>query len=399
MTFLEYQGRTIAWRALGPEAAPLVVLAHPLGMSQSVWDEVLPTLLSRYRVLTWDLPGHGGSAAAAGPLTLESLADELLTLVAATGAERFHFVGTSIGGALGQHLLVHHGERLGVVVLTNTGATIGTPENWHARASRVRSDGLATMAGELAPRWFSAATCENAALLEGWRAQLARTDDESYARLCEMLASVDLHEALKHRPDHDGLYLLGGSDDLSTPPETLQTLAESLGGTREKPPLEILDAVGHVPSVEQPEHVARRLMIWLGTRRETIGQHGVDFDEGLETRKRVLGAEHVERASHNATPLDQPFQQMITRFAWGELWGSQDLSVTERSLITLAILAALGRDGELVLHLKTAHRTGVTEAELRQVLMHVATYAGVPAANHAFGLAKQHGWGDRGTTA
>ncbi|SPJ32188.1 bifunctional 3-oxoadipate enol-lactonase/4-carboxymuconolactone decarboxylase PcaDC [Kushneria phyllosphaerae] len=394
MTFTQYQGRTIAWRLLGPEAAPLVVLAHPLGMSQSVWDEVLPTLLSRYRVLTWDLPGHGGSAAASGALTIEALADELLTLVAQGGAERFHFVGTSIGGALGQYLLVHHPERLATVVLTNTGAVIGTPDNWHARAKRVRDEGLATMAGELAPRWFSATTRENPALVEGWRAQLARTDDESYARLCEMLAGFDMRGAFTDSAERDGLYLLGGSDDLSTPPETLEALAEVLNAA----PLEILTGVGHVPSVEQPERVARRLMTWLGARRDTIGQHGVAFDEGLETRKRVLGAEHVERASQNATTLDQPFQQMITRFAWGELWGSQDLSVTQRSLITLAILAALGRDGELVLHLKTAHRTGVSEAELRQVLMHVATYAGVPAANHAFGLAKQHGWGDQGTT-
>lgn len=390
MTFTEHQGRTIAWRLLGPQAAPLVVLAHPLGMSQSVWDEVLPSLLSRYRVLTWDLPGHGGSVPAIGALTIEALTEELLTLVAEAGAERFHFIGTSIGGALGQYLLVHHGERLGTTVLTNTGATIGTPENWHARAERVRSEGLATMASELAPRWFSPATKDNAALVEGWRAQLARTDDESYARLCEMLATFDMREAFTSVAGRDGLYLLGGRDDLSTPPETLQTLAGHLG----EPPLEILDDVGHVPSVEQPERAARQLMSWLGARRASFGQHGVAFDEGLATRKRVLGAEHVERASSNATTLDQPFQQMITRFAWGELWGSQDLSVTERSLITLAILAALGRDGELVLHLKTAHRTGVSEAQLRQVLMHVATYAGVPAANHAFGLAKQHGWGE-----
>lgn len=390
MAFMHYQDRILAYRLLGPEAAPLVVLAHPLGMSQAVWDEVLPALLSRYRVLTWDLPGHGGSAAASGPLTLDALAGELLALVERAGAARFHFVGTSIGGALGQHLLAHHGERLDAVVLTNTGARIGTADNWHARAARVRDEGLKAMAGELAPRWFSARTKEDAALVSGWIAQLARTDDESYARLCEMLAEFDMSGDRLQAARRDGVYLLGGSDDLSTPPETLAQLAACLPGA----PLEILEAVGHVPSVEQPAAVAKRLLQWLAPRRDGVGDHGVSYEAGLETRKRVLGAEHVERASHSATALDKPFQQMITRFAWGELWGSTDLSVTQRSMITLAILAALGRDGELVLHLKTAHRTGVTQAELRQVLMHVATYAGVPAANHAFALAKQHGWGD-----
>ncbi|WP_106475761.1 bifunctional 3-oxoadipate enol-lactonase/4-carboxymuconolactone decarboxylase PcaDC [Phytohalomonas tamaricis] len=392
MAFMDYQGRTLAYRLLGPEAAPLVVLAHPLGMSQTVWDEVLPTLLSRYRVLTWDLPGHGGSAPTDGPLSAETLTSELLALVDHAGAARFHFVGNSIGGALGQHLLVHHEERLDAVVLTNTGARLGTPENWHARAKRVREEGLVNMASELAPRWFSDKTKENAALVAGWIAQLARTDDENYAQLCEMLAAFDMNDALRQADfsQRNAIHLLGGNDDLSTPPETLAQLAACLPGA----PLEILASVGHVPPVEQPETMAKRLMQWLAPRRDDVGAHGVSYDEGLETRKRVLGAEHVERASKNAAELDQPFQQMITRFAWGELWGSQDLSVTQRSLITLAILAALGRDGELVLHLKTAHRTGVSQAELRQVLMHVATYAGVPAANHAFALAKQHGWGD-----
>lgn len=124
-----------------------------------------------------------------------------------------------------------------------------------------------------------------------------------------------------------------------------------------------------------------------------MGERGVDYATGLETRKQVLGEEHVARASQNATSLDAPFQQMITRLAWGELWSNGDLSRRERSMITIGILAALGRDGELTLHLKTAQRIGLSEAELRQVLMHVAIYGGVPAANHAFVLAKQLGWG------
>ncbi len=84
---------------------------------------------------------------------------------------------------------------------------------------------------------------------------------------------------------------------------------------------------------------------------------------------------------------------MITRLAWGELWGNGDLTRAERSMVTTGILAALGRE-ELELHLKTAKRIGLSEAQLRQVLMHVAVYGGVPAANHAFALAKQLGWGE-----
>ncbi|WP_027348991.1 alpha/beta fold hydrolase [Halotalea alkalilenta] len=391
MEFFDRGGRLIGYRLLGPEAAPLVVLAHPLGMSQSVWDGVLPALLKRHRVLTWDLPGHGASAPCDGPLTLDALVEDLLALVALAGSERFDFVGTSIGGVIGQALLRDHRARLNQVVLTNTGARIGTPEHWAARAERVLEEGLSTLAPELAPRWFSPVSRERAGLVEGWTQGLARTDDRSYARLCAVLAGFEGPEL-----DADaarGVHLLGGADDLSTPPQTLESLAAKLADA----PLEILEHVGHVPSVEAPDVLAARLDAWLAPAREGLGMHGVDFDTGIEIRKRVLGTEHVERSLERATPLDAPFQQLITRFAWGELWGDPTLSVTQRSHITLAILAALGRDGELALHLRTARRTGVSEAELRQVMMHVATYAGVPAANHALAMARQHGWGDRPT--
>jgi len=163
-------------------------------------------------------------------------------------------------------------------------------------------------------------------------------------------------------------------------------------------PLEIFEGVAHVPSIEAPTRfVAALTAHWAPCREDDgeadIGKRGVDYATGLEIRKQVLGEAHVARSTANATSLDAPFQQMITRLAWGELWGNDDLTRRERSMITTAILAALGRE-ELVLHLKTAQRIGLSEAELRQVLMHVAIYAGVPAANHAFSLAKQHGWGD-----
>lgn len=392
MAFLEIDGRSVAYRLLGGEALPLVVMAHPLGMTQAVWDEVLPALLGRYRVLTWDLPGHGASAAwpqAAGEITPERLTDEALALVEHAGAARFHFVGTSIGGVIGQQLLVQAPERLLSATLTNTGAVIGNTELWTTRAGRVRQEGLAAMAGEIVPRWFAPALLEaQPALGAGWKTQMARGDDESYARLCEMLGRTDFSGTLS---GHDvPVHLLGGREDVATPPATLEVLAGECGDA----PLEILDNVGHVPSVERPVAVAERLLRSLGAARGEIGERGVSYSEGLETRKQVLGEEHVARASAGATTLDAPFQQMITRLAWGELWGSTDLTRPERSMITIAVLAALGRDVELELHLKTARRIGLSEAQLRQALMHVAIYAGVPAANHAFAMAKKLGWGE-----
>lgn len=391
MAFLDVNGRSVAYRLLGAEALPLVVLAHPLGMTQAVWDDLLPALLPRYRVLTWDLPGHGASAAwpeSKGEITPASLASEALALADHAGASRFHFVGTSIGGVVGQQLLMAHPERLLSATLTNTGAVIGNPDLWNTRAGRVRQEGLAAMAGEIVPRWFAPALVEaQPALAEGWKVQMARTDGESYARLCEMLGRTDFTGKLA---GHDvPVHLLGGSEDMATPPATLEVLAKECG----EAPLVILADIAHVPSVECPDDFVQRLLGWLTADLGDVGEQGVPYATGLATRKQVLGEEHVARASAGATTLDAPFQQMITRLAWGELWSNDDLTRRERSMITTGILAALGRE-ELELHLKTAKRIGLSEAELRQVLMHVAIYGGVPAANHAFAMAKKLGWGE-----
>ena len=111
------------------------------------------------------------------------------------------------------------------------------------------------------------------------------------------------------------------------------------------------------------------------------------FDEGLRVRKEVLGDEHVERALGRATDLDADFQRFITEMAWGSVWARPGLDRRTRSLVTIAILAALGRE-ELALHLRASRNVGVEPGEIAEALLHVAVYAGVPAANTAFAVAK-----------
>lgn len=112
------------------------------------------------------------------------------------------------------------------------------------------------------------------------------------------------------------------------------------------------------------------------------------FDLGMQVRKEVLGDEHVERTQARTTNFDADFQRFITETAWGSVWSRPDLDRRTRSLITIAILAALGRE-ELALHLHASHNTGATPEEIAEVLLHVAVYAGVPAANTAFAIAKK----------
>jgi 4-carboxymuconolactone decarboxylase len=110
---------------------------------------------------------------------------------------------------------------------------------------------------------------------------------------------------------------------------------------------------------------------------------------GLRTRREVLGDEHVDRAIAGTTDFSADFQDFITRYAWGELWNRPGLSRPERSMITLAMLAALGREEELALHVKAGIRNGLTAADIREVLLQVAVYAGVPAANRGFAVAAE----------
>lgn len=121
---------------------------------------------------------------------------------------------------------------------------------------------------------------------------------------------------------------------------------------------------------------------------ETHGDTDDRYERGMAVRRRVLGDEHVDRSTAAVTPFDEGFQRWITEVAWGSVWSGDELDDRTRSMVTIAILAALGRT-ELDLHLRASQRTGVSADEVAEVLRHVAVYAGIPAANHAVARAKE----------
>ena len=111
--------------------------------------------------------------------------------------------------------------------------------------------------------------------------------------------------------------------------------------------------------------------------------------QGMSVRRAVLGDEHVDRAVANTTAFTEPFQDFITRYAWGDIWSRPGLSRAERSIVTLTALAVLRQDEELAMHLRAALRNGLTPEQIREVLLQVAVYAGVPAGNRAFAVAQR----------
>jgi 4-carboxymuconolactone decarboxylase len=112
-------------------------------------------------------------------------------------------------------------------------------------------------------------------------------------------------------------------------------------------------------------------------------------DEGMKIRRQVLGDAHVDRAVAATTEFDAPFQDMITEGAWGTLWARETISLRERSMLTIALLAAAGNFEEIPMHVRATARTGASAEDILEALLHVAVYAGVPKANHAIRLAKE----------
>jgi 4-carboxymuconolactone decarboxylase len=111
--------------------------------------------------------------------------------------------------------------------------------------------------------------------------------------------------------------------------------------------------------------------------------------KGMATRREVLGNAHVDKAEQNKTSFDEPFQSMITDSAWGHVWSGDAFTKRERSIVTIALLAGLGHHEELEMHIRATANTGATPDDIREALMHVAIYAGVPSANHAIKIAKR----------
>ncbi|SEL19991.1 4-carboxymuconolactone decarboxylase [Roseovarius azorensis] len=111
-------------------------------------------------------------------------------------------------------------------------------------------------------------------------------------------------------------------------------------------------------------------------------------DRGMQTRRRILGDEHVDRAARETDALDRAFQTLITEAAWGRVWSSDAIADRERSMLTIALLAALGNFDELPMHIRATARTGASRTDVAEALQHVAIYAGVPRANHALKIAR-----------
>ena len=351
---------------MNESAAPLVLL-NAIGTTTATWDGVVEPLSERLRVIRIDTRGHGAAPPAHEPCTIANLGGDVLAALDKLGMDRAHLAGVSLGGMVAMWLAAHHPERVARLALLSTSAHLPAAR-WRERAATVRRGGMAAIAGPVVARWITPAlAARDPELVARLTAMLQSTDPESYARCCEAIAGMDLRADLP-RIGAPTLVIAGAADQ-AIPVDHAHMIADGIAVAR----LCVLPDAAHIPTIEQAGPIAVRLL-----------EH---FTGGEATRRAVLGDTHVNRAAEHTSEFTAPFQDFLTRYAWGEVWTRPGLPRRERSLITLAVLTALGAENELALHIRGALGNGVSPEEIREVLLHTAVYAGLPRANRAFAIA------------
>jgi len=362
---------------------PTVVYVNSLGSDLRIWDGVVEKLASAgYGALRYDLRGHGLSDLGNPPRLIDDHVADLAAVMDQFGVERAILCGVSVGGQIALGLSHRHPDKVASLVLCCTGARIGDDASWNARIASVESGGLAGIAEAVLQRWFSpTAYKEGGPTLALCRNMLTRTLSAGYAATCVALRDSDLTEAA--RTVNAPALCIAGEFDGSTPPALVRALAALTPGARYH---EIADC-GHLPCLQRPAELAELVLAFV---KDNEGPAEDDrYHRGLAVRKRTLGAAHVAAAEANKTEFDADFQRFITEGAWGSVWARPNITPRERSMITLALLAALGHEGELALHTRATRNTGATPEDIKEVMLHVAVYGGVPAANSAIKIVKE----------
>ena len=238
-----------------PDGRP-VVFANSLGTDLRLWDKVLPLLPQCLRTIRYDKRGHGLSSEPSAPYSMGALVRDLEGLLDHLGVRDCVLVGLSIGGMIAQGLAVKRLDLVRAVVLSNTGAKIGTPEMWKQRIDAVNANGIESLADAVMERWFSKgfrATPE----LELWRNMLVRQPAAGYAGCSAAISGTDFYSTTA------GLRLpalgIAGDEDGSTPPDLVRETVGLIPGSK----FHLIRKAGHLPCVEQPEEYAAVLTAFL----------------------------------------------------------------------------------------------------------------------------------------
>ncbi|WP_031088217.1 4-carboxymuconolactone decarboxylase [Streptomyces sp. NRRL WC-3549] len=414
----ETSPNTLQHRFDGPEDAPVLVIGPSLGTTWHMWDRQIPELSQHWRIFRYDLPGHGG-APAHPAASVTDLADRLLATLDGLGVQRFGYAGCSIGAAVGADLALRHPHRVASLALIASSPRFGTADEFRQRGVVVRSNGLEPIARTSPERWFTPGFAAAQPAIVEWAVQMVRTTDPGcYISFCEALAAFDIRAQLP-RISVPTLVLVGAEDKVTGPAEA-RTLVAGIPDAR----LALVPGASHLAPVEQPAAVTDLLLVHFSTSwQDTLASFpappapaaaaapfvpvtpvaeippaaaadsppagpGDRYDRGMKVRREVMGDAHVDAATAASDDFTGDFQDLVTRYAWGEIWSREGLDRRTRSCVTLTAVVCSGHMESLGRHVRAALRNGLTPAEIKEVLLQTAVYCGIPAADAAFAVAQ-----------
>jgi 3-oxoadipate enol-lactonase len=254
----------------GPAGRPVLVLGNSLGTSRQVWEPQLPALAGRFRLLRWELPGHGrpggpgarpGLDTPPGPYSIDGLGRAVLALLDRYGIERAHYAGISLGGMVGMWLAANAPDRIGALGLCCTSPHMPPASAWLDRAALVCASGMAAITGPSLGRWFTAAFRRAApGTVAAYAATLEAVDPAGYAGCCEAIAAMDLRPALTRITAPT--LVIAATEDPSTPPPHAALIASRIPGAR----LTVLRGPAHLANIQAPGPVTAALLAHLAGR-------------------------------------------------------------------------------------------------------------------------------------
>lgn len=376
MPLLTIGEHAVWYRLDGRDSDPVLMLSHSLGQDHGMWDPQTQDIAPHYRVLRYDIRGHGASSVSPGDYTIAQLGADAVAVADALGIQRFAFCGLSLGGMIGQWIATHAPDRVTHLVLANTSARADAA-GMEARRVRVLAEGMSSVADTVMARFFSPEhLASDSPVVASSRRTLLATDPAGYAGCCAAIRDMDQTGSLGSI--QAPVLIVSGDRDPSLPWQGHgDRLAEGIPSARV-----VHLPTAHLSNLEAPRSFTSALLDFLGVRPTAPAA-----EAGMKVRRRVLGDAHVDRAS--VSPISADFQALITEFAWGAIWTRPGLDVRTRRLLVLAMTAAMGRWEEFRLHVRTGLAHELEWCDLEEVLLQTAVYAGVPAANTGFHIAAE----------
>lgn len=377
----------IAFHAMleGPDSGPPVLLLHSLGTAMGIWEPQAQAMARQgFRVVRMDLRGHGLTEATQGPYTMEQLAQDALGLLSALGIRAAHVGGISIGGRIALGMAALAPARVLSLMPCDTALEFKPESVWQERIDAVVRNGLAPGADTTMGRWV---VDQSQPCSKGLRRMLLSTDPMGWVGCAAALRDCSAAEVVGRIACPTTVIV--GERDVSTPIGAAKAIQASIPGSR----LVVIPGAAHIPSLEQEDAFTAAVLEHLEMVVSPPATHLVRMSSvaaaGDAKRRAVLGDAFVDRAEQALTPLDLPFRDFVLEGVWGRVWTRPGLSHRDRSLLCLGVLSALGHHEELRIHVRATANTGVTEEEIAEVIVQVAAYCGVPAANAALRIAKE----------